>query len=140
LISSGLPRGACQVLHTTPDQLDRLVASPLVAHVSFTGSVANGRRVEAAAARGANFKSVGLELGGKDAAYVREDCDPAFAAEEIADGAYFNAGQSCCAIERVYVHENVYDAFVGKLVEVVSVRPLWAFFFTCRVHRRSLRL
>lgn len=64
-------------------------------------------------------------MGGKDAAYVREDADPKWAAEEIADGAFFNAGQSCCAIERVYVHERVYDDFVGKLVEVVSVRLLF---------------
>jgi acyl-CoA reductase-like NAD-dependent aldehyde dehydrogenase len=58
-----------------------------------------------------------LELGGKDAAYVREDADIDYSAVEIADGATFNSGQSCCAIERVYVHEKVYDSFLNKLVE-----------------------
>ena len=58
-----------------------------------------------------------LELGGKDAAYVRADADVDYSAAEIADGGAFNSGQSCCAVERVYVHEKVYDSFVGKLVE-----------------------
>lgn len=58
-----------------------------------------------------------LELGGKDAAYVREDADIDYSAVEIADGAAFNSGQSCCAIERVYVHEKVYDSFLSKIVE-----------------------
>lgn len=58
-----------------------------------------------------------LELGGKDAAYVRADADVDYSAIEIADGAMFNSGQSCCAIERVYVHEAVYDSFVRKIVD-----------------------
>jgi acyl-CoA reductase-like NAD-dependent aldehyde dehydrogenase len=58
-----------------------------------------------------------LELGGKDAAYVRADADVGYSAVEIADGAAFNSGQSCCAVERVYVHEKVYDEFVRKLVD-----------------------
>ena len=58
-----------------------------------------------------------MELGGKDAAYVRADADVDYSAVEIADGGVFNSGQSCCAVERVYVHESVYDAFVMKLVE-----------------------
>jgi acyl-CoA reductase-like NAD-dependent aldehyde dehydrogenase len=58
-----------------------------------------------------------LELGGKDAAYVRADADVDYSAVEIADGGAFNSGQSCCAIERVYVHEAVYDEFVKKLVD-----------------------
>lgn len=114
------------MLHLTPPQMDHLVAHPLVPFVSFTGSVANGRHVEktAAAYAGTGFKSVGLELGGKDAAYVRAgesfpgfqgrkgadggetDSDPAYAAENIVDGAFFNSGQSCCGIERVYVAES----------------------------------
>ncbi|KAK4058151.1 hypothetical protein OIO90_000890 [Microbotryomycetes sp. JL221] len=119
LLEAGLPKDVCQVMHLTPTQMDYVVAHPLVSFVSFTGSVANGQRVEKTAASfpGPGFKHVGLELGGKDAAYVREDCDPAYAAENIVDGAMFNSGQSCCAVERVYVHEKVYDAFVEECVK-----------------------
>lgn len=122
LEASGLPKNVCQVLHLTVAQNDMVVADKRVAFVSFTGSVANGSRVESSARGigGAGFKRVGLELGGKDAAYVREDADPAFAAGEIADGGFFNSGQSCCAVERVYVHEKVYEAFVEELAKVVG--------------------
>ncbi|GAA5966888.1 hypothetical protein JCM8115_006191 [Rhodotorula mucilaginosa] len=125
--AAGIPRGLIQTLHLNPPQTDHLVAHPLVPFVSFTGSVQNGKRVEKTAALAAAdaqgpavFKSVGLELGGKDAAYVREDSDPAYAAENIVDGAMFNSGQSCCGIERVYVHEAVYDRFVEEVVKVVK--------------------
>lgn len=111
-----------QVLHLTPDQMDLVSASPEVSFISFTGSVQTGRHVERVAAThsGVGFKSVGLELGGKDAAYVRQDCDVAMAAENTVDGAFFNSGQSCCAIERIYVHEGSYDAFVQEVVKVVK--------------------
>ncbi|GAA5890090.1 hypothetical protein JCM8208_002695 [Rhodotorula glutinis] len=122
--AAGLPANLLQTLHLTPSQMDYVVGHPLVPFVSFTGSVANGKRVEKTAAnaadKGHGFKMVGLELGGKDAAYVREDCDPAYAAENIVDGAMFNSGQSCCAVERVYVHESVYDRFVEEAVKVVK--------------------
>ena len=83
--------------------------------MGFTGSVAGGRSVQDAAAR--RFLEVGLELGGKDPAYVRADADLDHAIENLADGAFFNSGQSCCAIERIYVHRDVYDRFVDGLVE-----------------------
>ena len=83
--------------------------------MGFTGSVAGGRSVQEAAAR--RFLEVGLELGGKDPAYVRADADLEHAIENLADGAFFNSGQSCCAIERIYVHRDVYDRFVDGLVE-----------------------
>ncbi|GAA6058365.1 hypothetical protein JCM3770_005274 [Rhodotorula araucariae] len=122
--AAGLPAGLLQTLHLTPPQMDYLVAHPLVPFISFTGSVANGKRVEKTAAlaaeKGNGFKMVGLELGGKDAAYVRADCDPAYAAENIVDGAMFNSGQSCCGVERVYVHESIYDRFVEEAVKVVK--------------------
>ncbi|KAM0793052.1 hypothetical protein ACM66B_000539 [Microbotryomycetes sp. NB124-2] len=122
LTAAGLPKNVCQIMHLTPPQMDYVVGHPLVSFISFTGSVANGQRVEktAAAFPGPGFKHVGLELGGKDAAYVREDCDAAYAAENIVDGAMFNSGQSCCAVERVYVHEKVYDAFVEECVKVIK--------------------
>lgn len=122
LHAAGVPKDVFQVLHLTLPHNDMVVADKRVAFVSFTGSVANGARVESCArgVGGAGFKRVGLELGGKDAAYVREDCDAAFAAENIADGAFFNSGQSCCAVERVYVHEKVYEAFIKELAKVVG--------------------
>lgn len=126
LIQSGLPPHVASVLHLLPAQLDSLVASPLISHVVFTGSVANGEKVSLAASKpGTGFKGVGLELGGKDAAYVRADVDAKFVATEIADGGYFNSGQSCCGVERVYVHEKVYDTFVEELVKVVKVCSLF---------------
>lgn len=123
LLKAGLPEGVCQTLHLSLEQMDLLVAHRKLNFVSFTGSVKNGYRVEenARGSKTGMFKNVNLELGGKDPAYVREDCDPKFAADEITDGGFFNSGQSCCAVERVYVHEKVYDAFVDQLVKTVSV-------------------
>src|SRR5262249_54935852 len=89
-----------------------LVADPRVDHVCFTGSVRTGRGVYRAASE--RLIGVGLELGGKDPAYVAEDADLDFAAENVVDGACYNAGQSCCAIERAYVHEKVYAAFLER--------------------------
>ncbi len=85
--------------------------------VFFTGSYATGRKVAAAA--GKRMIKAQLELGGKDPVYVCDDADPAAAAAGIADGAFYNAGQSCCAVERVYVHANVYELFVGEFVQAV---------------------
>jgi acyl-CoA reductase-like NAD-dependent aldehyde dehydrogenase len=99
-----------------------LVEDPRVAHVAFTGSVATGRRVAEAAGR--SLKSVGLELGGKDPAYVADDADLDFAAENLVDGACYNAGQSCCAIERVYVHEKVVEPFLERVVRALAAYRL----------------
>ncbi|GAA5922223.1 aldehyde dehydrogenase family protein [Sporobolomyces koalae] len=122
--AAGLPKDLIQTVHLTPAQMDYLVGHPKIPFVSFTGSVANGKRVEKTAAEAADkhgtFKMVGLELGGKDAAYIRKDCDPAYAAENVVDGAFFNSGQSCCAVERVYVHESIYDAVVEQVTKVVK--------------------
>ena len=78
----------------------------------------------AAVAAAPNFPATCLELGGKDPAYVRPDANLAFAAENIVDAGYFNSGQSCCAIERIYVHEAVYDRFVEAAVAVVNAYKL----------------
>jgi acyl-CoA reductase-like NAD-dependent aldehyde dehydrogenase len=86
--------------------------------VCFTGSVAGGLAVKKAAAD--RIVHVGLELGGKDPAYVRSDVGIAWAAEEIVDGAIFNSGQSCCSLERVYVDESVHDQFVEAVQKVLS--------------------
>ena len=86
--------------------------------VCFTGSVSGGHAVQRALSAG--FADAGLELGGKDPAYVRADADLALAIDVVTDGAFFNSGQSCCGIERVYVHEAVYDTFVAGVVSQAS--------------------
>ncbi|HET7203821.1 MAG TPA: aldehyde dehydrogenase family protein [Steroidobacteraceae bacterium] len=108
--AAGLPEGCFQVLHLSHDDTNRVVADPRVDFVAFTGSVAGGHAIQRAAS--ARFIGTGLELGGCDPAYVRHDADLAFSVENLVDGAYFNSGQSCCGIQRVYVHEARYDAFV----------------------------
>jgi acyl-CoA reductase-like NAD-dependent aldehyde dehydrogenase len=108
--SAGLPEGVLQYLHLQHDDTEALVGSGRVNHVAFTGSVAAGRKIEQAAA--GQFIGVGLELGGKDPAYIRADADLNYAIESTVDGAFFNSGQSCCGLERIYVHEAVYDAFL----------------------------
>jgi acyl-CoA reductase-like NAD-dependent aldehyde dehydrogenase len=114
---AGLPAGVFQYLHLSHGDTEALIQAPSIAHVAFTGSVPGGAMVERAAA--GRFISVGLELGGKDPAYVRADADLAQAVETAIDGAFFNSGQSCCGIERIYVHEALYDAFVERAVALV---------------------
>ena len=116
LAAGGLPAGVFQHLHLSHDAAARIIDSGRVNFVSFTGSVAGGQSVQQAAAH--RFLEVGLELGGKDPAYVRADADLDHAIENLADGAFFNSGQSCCAIERIYVHRDVYDRFLDGLVEI----------------------
>ena len=111
---AGLPEGVFQFLHTTDEGTDRLVATPGVDYVAFTGSVRVGHLIQGFAS--ARFIGVGLELGGKDPAYVRPDANLEHAVENLVDGAFFNSGQSCCGIERIYAHEDVYDDFVERFV------------------------
>ncbi|MGA8261745.1 MAG: aldehyde dehydrogenase family protein [Arenicellales bacterium] len=113
--AADLPEGLFQFLHLTHEAAARAIRSPQVEHVAFTGSVPAGAKIEEAAA--GRFMGVGLELGGKDPAYVRPDVNMEHAVENLADGAFFNSGQSCCGIERIYVHADVYDRFVEGLVE-----------------------
>jgi len=96
----------------THDQTARLIADRRVHHVSFTGSVAGGREIARHAAE--RLIDTGLELGGNDPAYVAADADLDFAVANLVDGACYNAGQSCCGVERVYVHETLYDDFLRK--------------------------
>lgn len=117
---AGLPSNVIQYLHSgSPTDLRPLILSEDVNHICFTGSVAGGLAIQGIASSRVNV-SVGLELGGKDPAYIRPDVDAAWAAEEIVDGAIFNSGQSCCAIERVYVHEDIYDAFVDEAQKILA--------------------
>ncbi|WP_237055161.1 aldehyde dehydrogenase family protein [Microbulbifer sediminum] len=119
---AGLPQGVFQYLHLSHADTESLVRAPEVDHVAFTGSVAGGRVVEHAAA--GRFIQLGLELGGKDPAYVRADADLDHAVAAAVDGAFFNSGQSCCGIERIYVHESLHDAFVERAVATVRAYRL----------------
>ncbi len=113
---AGLPQGCFQHVVLSHAQTSRIIASRLVDMVCFTGSVAAGKAMEQAAA--GTFIALGLELGGKDPAYVRPDCNMAHAVENLVDGAFFNSGQSCCGIERIYVHRQVWDEFLEGFVEL----------------------
>ncbi len=115
---AGLPKGLFANLVLTHDQTSRLIGSGAVDFVNFTGSVEGGRAIERAAA--GTFTPLGLELGGKDPAYVRADADFDFTVENLVDGAFYNSGQCCCGIERIYVHESLYDRFVDSFVALTG--------------------
>ncbi len=117
-----LPEGLLQALHLSHDNTSALIANPAVAYASFTGSVPGGHAIVQAAAN--RFIGLGLELGGKDPAYVRADADLNHAVENIMDGIFFNSGQSCCGIERVYVHKDVYAEFIQRSTDFVSAYRL----------------
>lgn len=114
---AGLPAGVFQVLHLEHAATEAVIRDPRVDFVAFTGSVAGGHAVQRVASE--RFIGVGLELGGCDPVYVRHDADVPHAIENIVDGAFFNSGQSCCGMQRIYVHESVYDAFTRGATELV---------------------
>jgi acyl-CoA reductase-like NAD-dependent aldehyde dehydrogenase len=114
----GAPKGLFTNLVLDHESTARLIASRAVDHVNFTGSVEGGRAIERAAA--GSFTTLGLELGGKDPAYVRPDAPFDFTVENLVDGAFFNSGQCCCGIERIYAHESVYDRFVDAFADLAS--------------------
>jgi acyl-CoA reductase-like NAD-dependent aldehyde dehydrogenase len=111
---AGLPKGLFQNIVLSHAQTEKLLGSGRIDHCNFTGSVAGGRAIEKAAA--GTFMTLGLELGGKDPAYVLPDAKLDHAIANLVDGAFYNTGQCCCGIERVYVHEKVYDDFVEGFV------------------------
>jgi acyl-CoA reductase-like NAD-dependent aldehyde dehydrogenase len=117
------PRGLVQALHCDHPTSERIAGDPRVDFVAFTGSVYGGHRIYAAAAS-RRFVDVGLELGGKDAAYVAADADLDKAVDGIVDGACYNAGQSCCAVERAYVHRSLYDRFVEAALAQIRAYKL----------------
>jgi acyl-CoA reductase-like NAD-dependent aldehyde dehydrogenase len=114
--AAGLPAGVFQVIHASHEDTDRIIRDARVDFVAFTGSVAGGHAVQRAAST--RFIGVGLELGGCDPVYVRHDANLAHAIENIVDGAYFNSGQSCCGLQRVYVHHGVYQRFTEGFIEL----------------------
>ncbi|MHB1104202.1 MAG: aldehyde dehydrogenase family protein [Devosia sp.] len=113
--AAGLPDGLFQNLVLSHEHTEKLIGSGAIDHINFTGSVEGGRKIERAAA--GTFATLGLELGGKDPAYVRPDAKLDFSIENLVDGAFYNSGQCCCGIERIYVHADVYDEFVDGFVE-----------------------
>jgi acyl-CoA reductase-like NAD-dependent aldehyde dehydrogenase len=121
LASLSVPGAFAHVV--VPDtEAGSLVADPRIDHVAFTGSVKTGKSVYKIV--GQRLIDAGLELGGKDPAYVAEDADLDFAAENVVDGACYNAGQSCCAVERVYVHASVYERFLERALKHVAAYRL----------------
>ena len=112
--AAGLPESVFQFLHLDHASTAKVIGDPRVAFVAFTGSVEGGHAVQRAASE--RFIATGLELGGKDPAYVRADADLPSAIENLVDGSYFNSGQSCCGIERIYVHRSVLKPFVDGFV------------------------
>jgi acyl-CoA reductase-like NAD-dependent aldehyde dehydrogenase len=120
--AAGLPEGVFQYLHLNHPDTEKVIKDERINYVAFTGSVPGGDMVEHALA--GRFIGVGLELGGKDPAYVRADADLAQAVDTTMDGAFFNSGQSCCGIERIYVHEDIYDEYLKQAVEWVKALKL----------------
>jgi acyl-CoA reductase-like NAD-dependent aldehyde dehydrogenase len=120
--AAGLPEGVFQNVVLDHETTSALISQRAVNFVNFTGSVEGGKAMERAAA--GTFIPVSTELGGKDPGYVRADADIDAAVETLVDGAMFNSGQCCCGIERIYVHESLYDAFVAKTVDLVKTYRL----------------
>ncbi len=116
--SAGMPEDVFINVFLDHDTTNDLIAGNAFDFVNFTGSVGGGKAMEQAAA--GTFTGVGLELGGKDPGYVMEDADLDAAVATLVDAAMFNSGQCCCGIERIYVHESLFDAFVEKAVETVN--------------------
>lgn len=118
-IQAGLRENVIRYFHCGSfPQLEGIIRSPQIQLICFTGSVTGGLKVQQAASD--RLVPVGLELGGKDPAYVRADVDINWAAENIVDGAIFNSGQSCCSIERVYVAEEIHDEFIAATQEILK--------------------
>ena len=128
---AGVPAGVFQILHMSHEATAMVIEDGQVDHVCFTGSVEGGKAVANAVHRrvaAGSFIGLGLELGGKDPAYVRADADLSAAVPNLVEGAFFNSGQSCCGIERIYVHEAVADAFIeayaAETYELVLGNPM----------------
>ncbi len=116
-VEAGVPELVFQNIFLDHDTTGALIADNNFDFINFTGSVGGGRSIERAAA--GTFTGLGLELGGKDPGYVREDADLDAAVATLIDGAMYNSGQCCCGIERIYVHNKLYDDFVAKAVAIV---------------------
>jgi acyl-CoA reductase-like NAD-dependent aldehyde dehydrogenase len=115
-------QGLLQHAFASHQDAGHVIRQRQVDHVIFTGSVEGGRRISREC--GEAMLDCHLELGGKDAAYVAADADPLASAETIVDGCMYNAGQSCCGLERVYLHEDIFEAFVEHATKLISAYRL----------------
>ena len=115
---AGFPKGVFQILHLNHANTAQLISDSRIDGVCFTGSVAGGIAIQQSLNN--KFIPCGLELGGKDAAYVRADANLDVTVESLVDGAFFNSGQSCCGIERIYVHDALYDKFIEGYMELTK--------------------
>ncbi len=115
---ASLPKNIFQFLHLDHTSTSKVISDHRINHVLFTGSVSGGKEIKKSI--GTRFIGAGLELGGKDPAYVRNDCNLEHAIENLVDGSYFNSGQSCCGIERIYVDENIYDKFIDGFKSITE--------------------
>ena len=115
---AGAPKGLVTALIMDHATTEKAIGSGLIDHIAFTGSTGGGRQVQRSAS--SQFMDVGLELGGKDPAYIREDADLHSAVAGVMDGAFYNAGQSCCAVERIYVQRSLFDKFVEDAVKLMN--------------------
>ena len=115
---ASMPKHIFQFLHLDHSSTSKVISDHRISHVLFTGSVSGGKEIKKSI--GTRFIGAGLELGGKDPAYVRSDCNLEHAIENLVDGSYFNSGQSCCGIERIYVDENIYDKFVDGFKSITE--------------------
>ena len=111
---AGLPEGLFNNIYLSHEQTNKILNKGVMQYINFTGSVEVGREIERAVS--GNFTLLGLELGGKDPAVVLEDCDFDDTVLNLVDGAFYNSGQSCCAVERIYVQENIFDKFIDAFV------------------------
>ncbi len=116
--AAGLPDGVFQYIHANHTQVGQMIQDSRIDFVAFTGSVKGGKAIQKSI--GKRFIASGLELGGKDPAYVRADANLDNAVENLVDGSYFNSGQSCCGIERIYVHKKLFKPFVEGFVELTK--------------------
>jgi len=116
--AAGFPKGVFQYLHASHEDVAKMIGDERIDFVAFTGSVAGGHAVQQAANQ--RFIGTGMELGGKDPAYVRADVNLQHAIENLVDGSFYNSGQSCCGIERIYVDSAIYDDFVNGFVELTN--------------------
>jgi acyl-CoA reductase-like NAD-dependent aldehyde dehydrogenase len=119
---AGAPDGLVTSLIMKHQTQKQVIQSGLIQHLAFTGSVAAGRRVKALV--GSQFIESGLELGGKDPAYIREDANVDKVIPAVMDGVFYNAGQSCCAVERIYVHHTLFDTFLSRAIQYMNALNL----------------
>ena len=118
LTQAGLPKGVCQYLHLSHSLTQQIVKDPAIKYLAFTGSVAGGYAMREA--QRYNFNRSSLELGGKDSAYVCSDVELNKTVAQLVDGAFYNSGQSCCGIERIYVDQTIYNEFISEYAAQVA--------------------